>query len=42
MTKIWFITGAGRGFGKEFAKAALSRGDKVPHRIRPDSTENDE
>jgi NADP-dependent 3-hydroxy acid dehydrogenase YdfG len=23
------ITGAGRGFGKEFAKAALSRGDKV-------------
>jgi NAD(P)-dependent dehydrogenase (short-subunit alcohol dehydrogenase family) len=29
MTRTWFITGAGRGFGKEFAKAALSRGDKV-------------
>ncbi|MET8763550.1 SDR family NAD(P)-dependent oxidoreductase [Lentzea sp. NPDC004782] len=29
MTKIWFITGAGRGFGKEFARAALGRGDKV-------------
>lgn len=29
MNKIWFITGAGRGFGHEFAKAALDRGDKV-------------
>lgn len=29
MTKVWFITGANRGFGLEFAKAALSRGDKV-------------
>jgi NAD(P)-dependent dehydrogenase (short-subunit alcohol dehydrogenase family) len=29
MTRAWFITGAGGGFGKEFAKAALSRGDKV-------------
>src|SRR3984885_13852939 len=29
MTWAWFITGAGRGFGKEFAKAALIRGDKV-------------
>lgn len=29
MTKVWLITGAGRGFGKEFAKSALSRGDKV-------------
>ncbi|HEY4456964.1 MAG TPA: SDR family oxidoreductase [Pseudonocardiaceae bacterium] len=27
--KIWFITGAGRGLGKEFAIAALQRGDKV-------------
>lgn len=27
--RIWFITGASRGFGKEFAKAALKRGDKV-------------
>ncbi|WP_418277026.1 SDR family oxidoreductase [Isoptericola jiangsuensis] len=29
MSKVWFITGAGRGFGKEFAKNALGRGDKV-------------
>jgi NAD(P)-dependent dehydrogenase (short-subunit alcohol dehydrogenase family) len=29
MTKVWFITGANRGFGLEFAQAALSRGDKV-------------
>jgi NAD(P)-dependent dehydrogenase (short-subunit alcohol dehydrogenase family) len=29
MTKVWFITGANRGFGLEFAKAALARGDKV-------------
>jgi NAD(P)-dependent dehydrogenase (short-subunit alcohol dehydrogenase family) len=27
--KIWFITGTSRGFGREWAKAALSRGDKV-------------
>lgn len=29
MSKTWFITGAGRGFGKEFAKTALERGDRV-------------
>jgi NAD(P)-dependent dehydrogenase (short-subunit alcohol dehydrogenase family) len=29
MTKYWFITGAGRGFGKEFARNALLRGDRV-------------
>ena len=27
--KIWFITGTSRGFGREWAKAALVRGDKV-------------
>jgi NAD(P)-dependent dehydrogenase (short-subunit alcohol dehydrogenase family) len=27
--KIWFITGAGRGMGLEFAKAALAAGDAV-------------
>jgi len=27
--KTWFITGTSRGFGREWAKAALSRGDKV-------------
>lgn len=29
MSKTWFITGASRGFGKEFAKSALGRGDRV-------------
>lgn len=29
MSKTWFITGAGRGFGREFAIAALERGDSV-------------
>lgn len=28
-SKIWFITGAGRGFGRLWATAALQRGDKV-------------
>lgn len=27
--KIWFITGASRGFGHVWAQAALRRGDKV-------------
>jgi NAD(P)-dependent dehydrogenase (short-subunit alcohol dehydrogenase family) len=29
MSKVWFITGAGRGMGLEIAKAALAAGDKV-------------
>ncbi len=29
MTMTWFITGASRGFGREWAEAALERGDKV-------------
>jgi NAD(P)-dependent dehydrogenase (short-subunit alcohol dehydrogenase family) len=28
-TKTWLITGASRGFGREFARAALRRGDSV-------------
>ena len=27
--KVWFITGTSRGFGHEWAIAALDRGDKV-------------
>jgi len=27
--KVWFITGTSRGFGREWTKAALERGDKV-------------
>jgi NAD(P)-dependent dehydrogenase (short-subunit alcohol dehydrogenase family) len=29
MVKVWFITGASRGFGREWAEAALERGDMV-------------
>src|ERR1700761_5223976 len=29
MSRTWFITGAGRGFGREWAEAALERGDQV-------------
>jgi NAD(P)-dependent dehydrogenase (short-subunit alcohol dehydrogenase family) len=28
-SKVWYITGASRGFGKEWAAAALERGDRV-------------
>jgi NAD(P)-dependent dehydrogenase (short-subunit alcohol dehydrogenase family) len=29
MTKTWFITGASKGFGRQWAEAALERGDNV-------------
>jgi len=29
MSKSWFITGTSRGFGREWAIAALERGDRV-------------
>ncbi len=29
MARVWFITGASRGFGVEFAKAAMRAGDQV-------------
>jgi NAD(P)-dependent dehydrogenase (short-subunit alcohol dehydrogenase family) len=29
MSKTWFITGASKGFGREWAEAALERGDSV-------------
>jgi NADP-dependent 3-hydroxy acid dehydrogenase YdfG len=28
-TKVWFITGTSKGFGRIWAEAALKRGDKV-------------
>jgi len=36
--KIWFITGASRGFGREWAIAALGRGDKVAATARDTDT----
>jgi NAD(P)-dependent dehydrogenase (short-subunit alcohol dehydrogenase family) len=36
--KVWFITGASRGFGKEWATAALERGDSVAATARDTAT----
>jgi NAD(P)-dependent dehydrogenase (short-subunit alcohol dehydrogenase family) len=41
MSKTWFITGASRGFGKEFARSALSRGDTVAATARNTSDLDD-
>jgi NAD(P)-dependent dehydrogenase (short-subunit alcohol dehydrogenase family) len=41
MSKTWFITGASRGFGREFAKAALERGDRVAATARNTDTLKD-
>ena len=35
--KIWFITGASKGFGFEITKAALEAGDKVVATVRNNS-----
>jgi NAD(P)-dependent dehydrogenase (short-subunit alcohol dehydrogenase family) len=37
-TKVWFITGASKGFGRVWADAALARGDKVAATAREIST----
>jgi NAD(P)-dependent dehydrogenase (short-subunit alcohol dehydrogenase family) len=34
--KVWFITGASKGFGFEIARAALAAGDKVVATVRKD------
>jgi NAD(P)-dependent dehydrogenase (short-subunit alcohol dehydrogenase family) len=39
--KVWFITGTSRGFGREWAMAALDRGDKVAATARNTSTLDD-
>jgi NAD(P)-dependent dehydrogenase (short-subunit alcohol dehydrogenase family) len=36
--KTWFITGASKGFGREWAEAALERGDRVAATARDIST----
>ena len=40
-SKTWFITGTSRGFGKEWAQAALKRGDKVAATARDTSSLDD-
>lgn len=41
MTKTWFITGASRGFGREWTIAALERGDSVAATARDAATLDD-
>lgn len=41
MSKVWFVTGASKGFGREFVLAALERGDKVAATARNTDTLND-
>src|ERR1700733_3255238 len=36
-SKVWFITGASKGFGFEIAKAALDNGDQVVATVRKDA-----
>jgi NAD(P)-dependent dehydrogenase (short-subunit alcohol dehydrogenase family) len=40
-SKTWFITGTSRGFGREWASAALARGDRVAGTARDLSTLDD-
>jgi NAD(P)-dependent dehydrogenase (short-subunit alcohol dehydrogenase family) len=40
-TRTWFITGASRGFGREWTAAALDRGDRVVATARNPSTLDD-
>ena len=41
MSKVWFITGASKGFGREWTEAALERGDKVAATARRPETLDD-
>jgi len=41
MSKTWFITGTSRGFGREWALAALERGDRVVATARDASSLDD-
>jgi NAD(P)-dependent dehydrogenase (short-subunit alcohol dehydrogenase family) len=41
MPKVWLITGTSRGFGREFAQAALERGDQVAATARDIGTLSD-
>src|SRR5919206_1967605 len=40
-SKTWFITGTSRGFGREWAQAALERGDRVAGTARDPSALDD-
>ncbi|WP_299054664.1 SDR family oxidoreductase [uncultured Nocardioides sp.] len=38
MSKVWFVTGASKGFGREWTEAALERGDRVAATARKPET----
>lgn len=38
MSKVWFVTGSSKGFGREFVVAALERGDRVAATARNTDT----
>jgi NAD(P)-dependent dehydrogenase (short-subunit alcohol dehydrogenase family) len=40
-TKTWFVTGASKGFGREWTEAALGRGDRVAALSRADTAFDD-
>lgn len=41
MSKVWFVTGSSKGFGREFVLAALERGDQVAATARNTDTLSD-
>ena len=41
LSKVWFITGASRGFGRVWTEAALKRGDQVVATARDPGTLDD-
>src|SRR3954467_7130429 len=41
MSKVWFITGTSKGFGRVWAEAALERGDQVAATARDTTTLDD-
>ncbi len=41
MSKVWFVTGSSKGFGREFVLAALERGDRVAATARNADTLDD-
>lgn len=41
MSKTWFVTGASKGFGREWTEAALERGDRVAATARKPETLED-
>jgi NAD(P)-dependent dehydrogenase (short-subunit alcohol dehydrogenase family) len=38
LSKVWFITGTSKGFGRQWAIAALERGDQVAATARDTAT----